>query len=93
MLLLDEPSNALELAAQQELRRMLRRLAQQGTGMLLITHHIADILPEIRRVLLMRAGRIVADASKEKLLTSAVLSELFGAEVRVAAQDGFFHAW
>jgi len=41
----------------------------------------------------MRAGRIVADASKEKLLTSAVLSELFGAEVRVAAQDGFFHAW
>ena len=93
MLLLDEPSNALDLAAQQELRRMLRRLAQQGTGILLITHHIADILPEIERVILMRAGRIVADGAKEKLLTGAVLSELFGAEVRVTEQDGFFHAW
>ena len=47
MLLLDEPSNALDLAAQQGLREMLRRLAQRGTGMLMITHHIADILPEI----------------------------------------------
>ena len=93
MLLLDEPSNALDLAAQQELRRMLRRLAQQGTGILLITHHIADILPEIGRVILMRAGRIVADGAKEKLLTAAVLSELFGVEVRVTQHDGFFHAW
>jgi iron complex transport system ATP-binding protein len=93
MLLLDEPSNALDLAAQQDLRRMLRRLAQQGTGILLITHHIADILPEIGRVILMRAGRILADGSKQKLLTAPVLSDLFGARVQVAAQDGFFHAW
>ena len=64
MLLLDEPSNALDLAAQQELRTMLRRLAQQGTGILLITHHIADILPEIGRVILMREGRIVADGRR-----------------------------
>jgi iron complex transport system ATP-binding protein len=93
MLLLDEPSNALDLAAQQDLRTMLRRLAQQGTGMLLITHHIADILPEIGRVILMRQGRIVADGAKEKLLTAPALSELFGAEVRVTRRDGFFHAW
>jgi iron complex transport system ATP-binding protein len=93
MLLLDEPSNALDLAAQQDLRAMLRRLAQQGTGILLITHHIADILPEIRRVILMRGGQIVADGPKEKLLTAAVLSELFGAEVQVTERDGFYHAW
>jgi iron complex transport system ATP-binding protein len=93
MLLLDEPSNALDLAAQQDLRTMLRRLAQQGTGILLITHHIADILPEIDRVILMRGGRIVADGSKEKLLKAEVLSELFGTGVRVTERDGFFHAW
>jgi iron complex transport system ATP-binding protein len=93
MLLLDEPSNALDMAAQQGLRAMLRRLAQQGTGMLLITHHIADILPEIGRVILMRDGRIVADGAKEKLLTAPVLSELFGVEVRVMERDGFYHAW
>jgi iron complex transport system ATP-binding protein len=93
MLLLDEPSNALDLAAQQDLRAMLRRLAQQGTGILLITHHIADILPEIERVILMRAGRIVADGPKHKLLTAPVLSELFGTDVRVTERAGFFHAW
>ena len=92
-LLLDEPSNALDLAAQQGLRAMLRRLAQQGTGILLITHHIADILPEIRRVILMQKGRIVGDGPKETLLTAPVLSNLFGAEVQVTERDGFFHAW
>jgi iron complex transport system ATP-binding protein len=93
MLLLDEPSNALDLAAQHGLRAMLRRLAQQGTGLLLITHHIADILPEIGRVILMREGRIVADGAKADLLTAKVLIELFGVEVRVTPRDGFFHAW
>jgi len=93
MLLLDEPSNALDLAAQQGLRAMLRSLAQQGTGILLITHHIADILPEIERVILMRDGRIAADGPKHELLTAPVLSRLFGAEVHVLERDGFYHAW
>jgi iron complex transport system ATP-binding protein len=93
MLLLDEPSNALDLAAQQGLRTMLRGLAQRGTGILLITHHIADILPEIERVIMMRDGRIVEDRPKEELLTGEVLSELFGARVQVTERDGFFHAW
>jgi iron complex transport system ATP-binding protein len=93
MLLLDEPSNALDLSAQQDLRRVLRRLAQQGTGILLITHHIADILPEIERVILMCDGRIAADGAKQKLLTGPVLSKLFRTEVRVVEREGFFHAW
>jgi iron complex transport system ATP-binding protein len=92
MLLLDEPSNALDLAAQQELRAMLRTLAGQGTGIVLVTHQVADILPEIERVILMRDGRIVADGPKEQLLTSAVLSGLFGVTVEVTRQDGYYHA-
>jgi iron complex transport system ATP-binding protein len=93
MLLLDEPSNALDLAAQQGLRTMLRSLAKSGTGLLLITHHIADILPEIDRVILMRDGRIVADGAKAELLRTNVLSDLFGVPVEVIERDGFFHAW
>ena len=93
MLLLDEPSNALDLSAQRDLRQLLRKLAQQGTGILLITHHIADILPEINRVLMMQAGRIVADGPKEELLTATRLSELFATEVQVHQKDGFYHAW
>ena len=93
MLLLDEPSNALDLSAQRDLRELLRGLAQQGTGILLITHHIADILPEIGRVLMMREGRIVADGAKDELLTGERLSGLFGCDVRVTERDGFYFAW
>ena len=93
MLLLDEPSNALDLAAQADLRNLLRKLAQQGTGILLITHHIADILPEIDRILLMREGRIVGDGAKGDLLTPANLSRLFKTKVNMTERDGFYHAW
>ena len=54
MLLLDEPSNALDLAAQREFREALRRVAQQGTGILMVTHHIADIFPKFDRVIMMQ---------------------------------------
>ena len=92
-LLLDEPSNDLDLAAQRELRAMLRRLAQEGTGILLVTHHLSDILPEMDRVLLMKEGRIVADGSKKSLLTSTALEMLFGVPVDVAERDGFLYSW
>jgi iron complex transport system ATP-binding protein len=93
MLLLDEPSNALDLAAQADLRNLLRRLAQQGTGILLITHHVSDIIPEIDRILMMKDGRIVADGPRSQLLTEQRLSDLFHIEVRLTERDGFHHAW
>jgi iron complex transport system ATP-binding protein len=93
MLLLDEPSNALDIAAQQELRHLMRRLAQQGTGILLITHHVSDIIPEIDRILMMKDGRIVADGSRTKLLTERSLSDLFSTEVHLTEKNGFHHAW
>jgi iron complex transport system ATP-binding protein len=92
-LLLDEPSNALDLAAQRELRETLRRLAQEGTGLVLVTHHLGDILPEIERIILMRAGRIVGDGPREELLTEPRLSELFGAPVRIGRDEEWLHSW
>ena len=93
MLLLDEPTNALDLAAQRDLRLVLRRVAQSGTGILMVTHHLADILPEIQRVVMMRDGRIVADGHRDALLTRERLSELFGVPVELAERDGFLHSW
>jgi len=92
-LLLDEPSNALDLAAQRDLRETLRRLAAEGTGLVLVTHHLGDILPEIERVILMRGGRIVADGPREELLTEARLSELFHAPVRIGRDEEWLHSW
>lgn len=93
MLLLDEPTNALDLAAQRHLRNLLRSLAAAGTSILLITHHIADIIPEIARVLLMREGRIVADGARADLLTGPHLSSLFGTPVHLTEHEGFLNAW
>jgi len=93
MLLLDEPSNALDLAAQRDLRSMLRKLAQAGTAILLITHHIADILPEMDRIVMMNEGRIVADGPKTELLTPTHLGNLFGGEIHVEHRDGWYNAW
>jgi iron complex transport system ATP-binding protein len=92
-LLLDEPSNALDLAAQRELRETMRRLAQEGVGLVLVTHHLGDILPEIGRVILMRSGRIVGDGPREELLTETRLSELFRAPVRIGRDEEWLHSW
>jgi iron complex transport system ATP-binding protein len=92
-LLLDEPSNALDLAAQRDLRDTLRRLAREGTGLVLVTHHLGDILPEIERVILMRDGRIVGDGPRAELLTEARLSELFNVPVRIGRDEEWLHSW
>jgi iron complex transport system ATP-binding protein len=92
-LLFDEPSNALDIAAQWQLRDTMRDLAKSGVGILLVTHHVSEIIPEIERVLLLRRGRIVADGPKHEVLTAERLTELFGVAVRVAEKDGYFHVW
>ena len=93
MLLLDEPSNALDLSAQRELRQTLRQLAQLGTGILLITHRLEDILPEMDRVLLLKDGRILQDGRKEEVVTEKGLRDLFQTDVQLSTRDGFLHAW
>src|SRR5271168_4133516 len=82
-LLFDEPSNALDIAAQFQLRDTMRELAQSGLGILLVTHHVAEIIPEIDRVLLLREGHIVADGPKGEVLTASSLSDLFGVRVQI----------
>lgn len=92
-LLFDEPSNALDVGAQLELRVTMRELAESGLGILLVTHHVSEILPEIERVVFLQQGRIVADGPKSTILTAQRLSTLFRAHVRLGQQDGYFHLY
>ncbi len=89
-LLFDEPGNTLDIAGQLELRQAMRELARAGLGVLLVTHHVSEIIPEIERVVLLQKGKIVADGPKEKVLTSAQLSSLFEVPVRLFHEDGYF---
>ena len=83
VLILDEPMNSLDPGAVREFQQVLRKLARTGLTLLLVTHHVADILPAFGRVVLMKHGRIVADGPKNKILTSAALSRLFGRKLRL----------
>jgi len=104
-LLFDEPSNALDIGAQFQLRQTMRELARQGgqaghgwqarsgLAIILVTHHVSEIIPEIERVILMKEGQIVADGAKEAVLTEANLQRIFGIEVRLQKSNGYFHAY
>ncbi|HYG07512.1 MAG TPA: ATP-binding cassette domain-containing protein [Stenotrophomonas sp.] len=86
-LLLDEPSTGLDLIARQHLIDTMRGLARQGITLVLVTHHIEEIVPEIERVVLLRAGRVFADGPREAMLHDDMLSAVFDGPVRVQ-RDG-----
>jgi len=92
-LLFDEPCNSLDLAAQQNVRQTMSALANSGTAIILVTHELADIVPEIQRVVLMSRGRVVADGPKEEILQVERLAALFGVNVEMARRDGHYHLW
>lgn len=89
-LVLDEPTNSLDMRAAHELGESIRAIARSGTAIVLVTHHLPDIIPEIDRVILMRAGRLVHDGPKDKVLTSASLTELFGLTLAVSERRGYY---
>jgi iron complex transport system ATP-binding protein len=92
-LLLDEPTTSLDLPALREVRTHLRSLATSGVGLILVTHHLDDIIPEIERVVLLREGAVLCDGPKAEVLRSDRLSAAFRVPVEVIERDGFYHAW
>jgi iron complex transport system ATP-binding protein len=70
----------------------VRNLARTGTTVVLITHHIEEIFPEIHRVVLIQDGRIVADGPTAATLTEAGLSMLFSCPITVDVSDGYYYA-
>jgi iron complex transport system ATP-binding protein len=92
-LVLDEPTNSLDFHAMRSLRGAMSRIAQGGTGLILVTHHLDDIVPEVTRVVLLESGRVAGDGPKETMLTSANLSALFQTDVEVEERNGYYRLW
>jgi len=90
-LILDEPTSSLDLRATHELREILRKLAAAGISVIMVTHHLPDIIPEIDRVILIGAGRVRCDGPKSQVLQSANLGSLFGIPVEVIERGGYYH--
>lgn len=92
-LILDEPTAGLDFKASFEYLERLRQLAREGRNVIVVTHHLNEIPPEVDRIVLLCEGRIVADGSKRDVLTSAILSDVYDTRVRVAEVDGYFLAY
>jgi iron complex transport system ATP-binding protein len=90
-LILDEPTTSLDLRAIYELREILRKLAAGGIGIIMVTHYLPDIIPEMQRVVLLANGRVCRDGPKHEVLRAAPLKEIFGIAVEVLEREGYYH--
>ena len=89
VIVLDEPSTALDFAAAIQLTGVLRSLLGSGRDLVLVTHHPGEILPGMDRVILLREGQIFADGHKRDIITSSRLSELYQVDLRVSWSHGW----
>ena len=90
-LVLDEPTRGLDMVARHDFLDGIRAIARQGTTILLVTHHVDEIIPEISRVILLQRGRVAADGPKAEVLTARELSRVFEAPLTVDEAGGYFH--
>ncbi|HXX95244.1 MAG TPA: ATP-binding cassette domain-containing protein [Planctomycetota bacterium] len=90
-LVLDEPTTSLDLRAVREFRATLRKLVRGGTSLVLVTHALEEVIPEVTRVILLRDGRVFKDGPKETVLSTPNLSELYRMPVRLEREDGIYH--
>lgn len=92
-LLLDEPTEGLDFAASFDYLARIRSLARRGHNIIVVTHHLSDIPPEVERVVVLSNGQIAADGPKAEILNGALLSAVYGADIRVAEIDGYYLAY
>jgi iron complex transport system ATP-binding protein len=89
-LVLDEPTTGLDIVARHEFMQLVRSIAREGTTVIIVTHHIDEIIPEIERVVLLQQGRITHNGPKHQILSSANLSQTFGAPIRLQHSNGYY---
>lgn len=92
VLVFDEPTVGLDLASSFHFFETVETLMEQGKTIVLVTHHIHEIIPAMNRVIMLKAGEVFCDGSKKTVLTDANLSSLFEVPVQIAIENGYFHA-
>ena len=92
-LILDEPTTGLDLAASFDYLELIRRLGDEGCNIVIATHHLSDIPPEVNRIVVLQEGRVVADGDKPEILNDTLLSEVYATPVRVVESGGYYLAY
>jgi iron complex transport system ATP-binding protein len=92
-LIFDEPTSGLDFAASFDYLARVRALAREGRNIIIVTHHLDEIPPEVGRVVVLDQGRIAADGPKASVLVPELLSRVYGTNVAVAEIDGHYLAY
>lgn len=92
-LILDEPSNGLDMGAGLKMLSLLRGFCGPGRSIIIATHHVDEIIPEIKRVVLIKDGQVAADGPKAEILTAERLSSLYQTDLSISTQDGWYRCW
>jgi ABC-type cobalamin/Fe3+-siderophores transport system ATPase subunit len=90
VLVLDEPTSGLDLTATFHYLDLVRGYMRKGKTILLVTHHIHEIPPEIRRVVLLKKGKVIQDGEKKAVLSEQHLSNLFDCRIVLACANGWY---
>lgn len=90
LLVLDEPCAGLDPVAREHFLAFLERLLARPAAptLVLVTHHVEEIIPGFSHVLVLRAGRVLATGPRRDVMTSATLSRAFDAQVRLRESAG-----
>jgi iron complex transport system ATP-binding protein len=91
-LVLDEPTTGLDVVARHKFMETVRQIARDGTTVILITHHVEEVIPEIGRVIFIAKGRIAGDGPKADMITNARLTDVFDGPMAVDQRDGYYFA-
>jgi len=89
-LVLDEPTTGLDIQACFQYLEILRNFIREGGTVVLVTHHVHEIPPEVDRVVLLKHGRIMEDGSKRDILNGQNLSVLFDTPIKLLHTNGWF---
>ena len=92
VLVLDEPTSGLDLRACFQYLEIIQDLMSMGKNVILVTHHVHEIPPEITRAILLKEAKVVEDGDKTNILTSKTLSKLFDRPIKIIEENGFYQA-
>jgi iron complex transport system ATP-binding protein len=88
LLLLDEPTANLDVQAQCEIFELVRGLAAEGVGVLVVAHDLTLAATYCDRLLLLDAGRVVAEGAPHEVVTAEHVQRVYGSRVTVINDSG-----
>jgi iron complex transport system ATP-binding protein len=92
VLVFDEPTSGLDMSACFQYLEIIRELIGMGKKVVLVTHHVHEIPPEVTRVILLKEGKVIEDGNKDEILTDTNLTNLFDWPIKLVKENGYYQA-